>query len=49
MLRKIRRLPRLQVKRVITQDALMAVAGRPGIYAIHTNGVTCDTTSGCNC
>jgi hypothetical protein len=49
MLIKTRTLPKLQMKKVITQDAMMAVSGKPGIYASHTNGTTCDTTSGCNC
>ena len=46
---KVRTLPKLQIKNILTQDALLTVAGKPGIYAEHTDGVKCDTTSGCNC
>ena len=46
---KVRMLPKLSMKKVITQDAMVAVAGKPGIYATHTDGIKCDTTSGCKC
>ncbi len=49
MSRKVRTLPKLQLKRVLTKDALLAVAGKPGVYASHTDGTNCDTSKGCNC
>lgn len=49
MTNRKRTLPKLNIKKIITQDAVASVAGKPGIYASHTDGVNCDTSKGCNC
>ena len=46
---KTSNVPKLNVARYLTEDALGSVAGRPGIYAIHTDGKKCDTSGGCKC
>lgn len=43
------RVPKLNLRKYVNESALYSVAGKPSVYACHTNGTTCDTTSGCSC
>lgn len=48
-LKKQNRVPKLDLKQLLTEDALASVAGKSGVYSVHTDGVVCDTSKGCNC
>ena len=43
------RVPRLNIKKYVSESALYSVAGKTSVYAQHTDGQKCDTTSGCQC
>jgi len=42
-------IPKLDLSKFLTEDALSSVAGKPGIFSVHTDGDKCDTSKGCNC
>lgn len=42
-------LPKLAIKRYLDEQALSSVTGAPSVYAMHTDGIKCDTSKGCNC
>jgi len=43
------KLPKMLMNKYLTEQALSSVSGSPSVYSKHTNGVTCDTSKGCNC
>ncbi len=45
----VRKLPKLHLKKYLTEQALSSVSGAPSVYAKHTDGTSCDTSKGCNC
>ena len=43
------KLPKLDIKKYLTEQALSSVSGAPSVFAVHTDGTKCDTSKGCNC
>ena len=46
---KVVKLPKLILRKYLTEQALSSVSGTPSVYSIHTDGTNCDTSKGCNC
>ena len=46
---KTAKLPKLVLKKYLTEQTLSSVSGAPSVYAMHTDGTNCDTSKGCNC
>jgi hypothetical protein len=41
--------PKLDITKHLKSDLLGAVAGNSVLVVMHTDGVNCDTSKGCNC
>jgi len=46
---RVSKLPKLLLKKYLTEQTLSSVSGAPSVYAKHTDGTNCDTSRGCNC
>jgi hypothetical protein len=46
---KTLKLPKLDIKNYLTEQALSSVSGAPSVFAVHTDGTRCDTSKGCKC
>ena len=46
---KTSKLPKLDIRKYLTEQTLSSVSGAPSVFAVHTDGEKCDTSKGCNC